>query len=384
MMISEIIAPTSRKATRRLAGSGVVPPAPLISVCIANHNYGRFLSAAIDSALGQTYPNVEVVVVDDGSTDESRQVIAGYGDRICPVLQERAGQAAAGWAAVQASRGDVVVFLDADDLLDPEICSRVVDVFEREPDTVLVQWRLRTIDAESRPLGQLLPPRRVLLPSGDLSDHVLRVRNWHYQLTTGVAYASWVVRMLLPARLPEGEFHALDHWLNEQAPLLGRIGSIEVVGAAHRLHGANFSAFGSSAEWPRRMIRLTLNTHEQVRALAEELGRPCAEDPLALRDPALLGWRLWSLTLDPENHPFPADRRPRLAAEGVVASFGHPHLPWRNRLKRAAWFLAVGALPRRVAEPVIRRYVPDGPLSVAPALRAGPGRVALETARPER
>jgi glycosyltransferase involved in cell wall biosynthesis len=342
-----------------------VPPQPLISVCITNYNYGRFLPAAIESVLAQTYSNVELVVVDDGSTDDSRAVIQVYGDRVRSILQERTGQAGAGWAAVQVARGDVVVFLDADDMLDPEICGHIADTFGREPKLVVVQWRLRTIDADDRPLARVLPPRPGLLPAGDLSEHVLHVRNWHYQLASGVAYAMWAVRKLLPADLPDGEHHAADHWLNELIPLLGPIHSLDQVGGAHRIHGGNFSAFPkSSADWPRRLITLTLNSHEHVRRLATELGRQCPKDARELRDPALLGWRLWSLTVDPERHPFATDNRLHLAAKGIVASLAHPHFPWRHRLKRTAWFAVVGTLPRAIARPIIARYPSDGPVSV--------------------
>jgi hypothetical protein len=222
---------------------------------------------------------------------------------------------------------------------------------------VILQWRLRTIDADGRPLGRVLPPRPGLLPNGDLSEHVLRIRNWQYQVTTGVAYASWALRKVLPAHLPEGELHALDQWLNELLPLLGPIRSLDEVGGAHRIHPGNFSAFaGTSADWPRRMIRLTLNSHEHVRRLAAELGRACPADARDLRDPAVLGWRLWSLTVDPEGHPFPADRRRILGAQGIAASLSHPHFPWRHRLRRTAWFAAVSSLPSTVAQRVISRY----------------------------
>lgn len=61
---------------------------PLVSIIINNYNYGRFLREAIDSALNQTYPHVEVIVVDDGSTDGSQEIITSYGDRVIPVLKE--------------------------------------------------------------------------------------------------------------------------------------------------------------------------------------------------------------------------------------------------------------------------------------------------------
>jgi glycosyltransferase involved in cell wall biosynthesis len=92
----------------------------LATVLITSYNYAAFLPEAIDSALGQTHPEVEVVVVDDGSTDDSRETIARYGDRIVPVLQENAGQASATNAGFAASRGDIVCLLDADDFFAPE------------------------------------------------------------------------------------------------------------------------------------------------------------------------------------------------------------------------------------------------------------------------
>ncbi len=81
---------------------------PLASILINNYNYGRFLHEAIDSALSQTYPHTEVIVVDDGSTDNSREIIASYEDQIIPVLKENGGQASALNAGFAASRGEIV------------------------------------------------------------------------------------------------------------------------------------------------------------------------------------------------------------------------------------------------------------------------------------
>ncbi len=86
----------------------------LASIIVNNYNYGRFLAEAIESALSQTYANTEVIVVDDGSTDNSRDIIASYKDQIIPVLKENGGQASAFNAGFQASSGEVIFFLDAD------------------------------------------------------------------------------------------------------------------------------------------------------------------------------------------------------------------------------------------------------------------------------
>src|SRR5438094_3455630 len=92
----------------------------LASVIINNYNYGRFLPEAIDSALNQTYRNTEVIVVDDGSTDNSRQIIARYNDSIEAILKPNGGQISALNAVVHASRGSVIISLDAADTLFPE------------------------------------------------------------------------------------------------------------------------------------------------------------------------------------------------------------------------------------------------------------------------
>jgi len=91
--------------------------ANLVSIVIANYNYARFLGAAITSALEQTHPALEVVVVDDGSTDDSREVAARYPVRL--VTQRNLGVSAARNRGARETRGKYLVFLDSDDILEP-------------------------------------------------------------------------------------------------------------------------------------------------------------------------------------------------------------------------------------------------------------------------
>lgn len=128
---------------------------PLVSVVIPNYNYGRYLRQAVDSALGQTYPRREILVVDDGSTDESEAVLRGYGDRIRRLRQSRQGVAAARNRGVAESRGDLLAFLDADDRWLPEKLERQVARWIAEPELGLVHCGVHLIDAEGRRLGTL-------------------------------------------------------------------------------------------------------------------------------------------------------------------------------------------------------------------------------------
>ncbi len=106
---------------------------PLVSIIINNYNYSRFLSYAIDAALAQTYPSLEVIVVDDGSLDNSREVIASYGNQVIAVLKENGGQASALNAGFKASKGDIICLLDADDIFLPNKAAVIVDFFEKNP-----------------------------------------------------------------------------------------------------------------------------------------------------------------------------------------------------------------------------------------------------------
>jgi glycosyltransferase involved in cell wall biosynthesis len=93
---------------------------PLVSVVIVNHNYGRYLGECIDSVLAQSYSNIEVIAVDDGSTDESLAILKTYAKCISVVRQENKGVSAARNAGIRRSNGDWIAFLDSDDTWHPE------------------------------------------------------------------------------------------------------------------------------------------------------------------------------------------------------------------------------------------------------------------------
>jgi len=116
---------------------------PLVSILINNYNYGRFLKTAIESALNQTYQPIEVIVVDDGSTDQSREIISSYGDRIVPILKENGGQASAFNSGFLRSHGEIICFLDSDDLFKSEKVATVVKDFQKNP---AVGWHFHTLE----------------------------------------------------------------------------------------------------------------------------------------------------------------------------------------------------------------------------------------------
>ncbi|HMO50415.1 MAG TPA: glycosyltransferase [Kiritimatiellia bacterium] len=163
---------------------------PKVSICIGTYNREKYVRECLDSALRQTYPNIEVVVVDDASTDRTVEILREYGDRItlilrdtnsgiCPITRNQ---------AIQASTGTYVALLDSDDAWYPEKIERQVAFLEAHPDIPLCHTACRVIDDASRELevrheGRIPPTGAYFRP---LLDHCwitissVMMRRTHY------------------------------------------------------------------------------------------------------------------------------------------------------------------------------------------------------------
>ncbi|NQT82438.1 glycosyltransferase [bacterium] len=127
---------------------------PTVSVVISTYNYGRFLAEAIDSVLAQTYKDYEIIVVDDGSTDNTREVVQPYTDlpNFIYHVKPNGGQPSALNKGIQLSRGRFIAFLDADDKWLPEKLERQMPLFEGRPQVGVVYCR-RALFNEERVIG---------------------------------------------------------------------------------------------------------------------------------------------------------------------------------------------------------------------------------------
>jgi len=112
---------------------------PVISVVIPTYNRGWILKEAIDSVLAQEFRDFELIVVDDGSTDNTREILEAYGDRLGVIRQANAGVSAARNRGIGACRGRFIAFLDSDDLWLPQKLSRQVEFFDANPGAVICQ-----------------------------------------------------------------------------------------------------------------------------------------------------------------------------------------------------------------------------------------------------
>lgn len=144
-------------------------PALTASVVITSYNYIRYVSEAIESARQQSRPPLEIIVVDDGSTDGSPELLQQrYGEvsKLRLIFQANAGQLSAFATGIAAATGDIVTLLDADDLWEPNYLAEVLALYERQPDLDFVYTNLSFFGARSGPVLTDLRP-------GDLGISVL-------------------------------------------------------------------------------------------------------------------------------------------------------------------------------------------------------------------
>ena len=231
----------------------------LATIIIDNYNYERYLGQTIDSALSQNYSNIEVIVVDDGSTDRSGEIISSYGDKITVVLKPNGGQASAFNAGFRKSRGEVIFFLDSDDILFPDAVKNAVHLFV-EYELVKVQWPLWVIDEDGVKTGATRPPQ---VPNdGDLRDVVLRggPTSCVSSPTSGNAWARHYLEKVLP--MPEDVAYykvCADEYLYTLAPVFGLIKTISKPQGLYRVHGKNIYSSRTFEE----KLQLELSGHKQ-------------------------------------------------------------------------------------------------------------------------
>jgi glycosyltransferase involved in cell wall biosynthesis len=239
---------------------------PYVSILINNHNYGRYLPQAIESALSQTWRHREVVVVDDGSTDDSAKIIAGYGRSIASVFKENGGQGSAFNAGFAASKGEIVCFLDSDDIFLPDKVERVVEVWRENTDAGLIYHQMSFIDHDGRAQGKRWPysVQHVLLRA-----QVERSGGWWpLPTTSGLCCSRFYLNRIFP--MPGDPYRlCADAYVGGLAPFLTRVLGIASPLTLYRLHGSNShnNSCATQAELRRRILRYEIEFRELQRAL---------------------------------------------------------------------------------------------------------------------
>jgi glycosyltransferase involved in cell wall biosynthesis len=207
------------------------------TVLINNYNYGCYLRAAIDSALSQTYRDTEVVVVDDGSTDGSRDIITSYGNRIHAVLKANGGQGSAFNAGFAASCGDVVCMLDADDFFFPTKVEEVVTAFRSDPN---VDWVFHPVCRRFEDGRSKVVPSLPAAVRSDLRSAALRGKlpGAPGPTTSGIAMSRRLLDSIFP--MPESISITADNYVIFLAAALAPGIYLNKTLAVQRMHGSNW------------------------------------------------------------------------------------------------------------------------------------------------
>ena len=223
----------------RLAGATHLP---LVGVIIPAYNSERFLAEAIESVLGQTYRPLEVLVVDDGSTDHSRDVALSY-PQVIYILQANAGAAAARNHGVRRSTGELLSFLDADDIWMPEKTALQVAALTAAPDLAIVSGYMQQFAAPGQQALYSFPEA----PLPGYSACTILMRRAAFEALGG---------------FPEHSNASSITWFTKMIDRKLRILMLPDVVARRRIHGGNIS-----------IQRREAKTHDMLRVLKASMDR---------------------------------------------------------------------------------------------------------------
>ncbi len=178
--------------------SGPATLAPLVSVIIPTYNYGRYLGKALESCRSQTYKGLEIIVVDDGSTDDTRGVVERFGPGVVYIFQANQGVSRARNRGLDVARGELLTFLDADDYLLPDSIADRVEVLQRRPDIGIVFSDSYSCDAE----GNLsIKEKRERDRVSERFYEDLLLRHLRFQTSTAMMRSSLAKRFSFPPEL---------------------------------------------------------------------------------------------------------------------------------------------------------------------------------------
>jgi len=310
---------------------------PTVAVVISNYNYARFLPHALDSVLTQSPPFDEVIVVDDGSTDDSLDVLARYPGRFTVISISNGGQLGACREGIMAATSEYVYTLDADDYAAPGLVAKIKLILaDRRP--VKVQFQLRVVTEDRTLLGSDFP----IFPAGYDAAAMLHDNAacgfYISPPTSGNVFSrEALVRLGFDAFDPSG---AMDGSSSLAMPYLGEIISLNEPLAHYRVHGNSMSS------WPKPTIPLLLKEisvfrktwHEVVAALG--LNKPPFDSrPLYIHERQMM-------IACKENKRFVVPEVWR-----YVSGIPSTNLPRREKILLVAWAMCL-----LIPSPALRDY----------------------------
>ncbi|PZV08250.1 MAG: glucosyl transferase [Leptolyngbya sp.] len=258
--------------------------APLVSILINNYNYGCYLKQAIDSALAQTYGHIEIIVVDDGSQDNSVEVINSYPQpAITTVFKPNGGQASAFNAGLAVAAGDLICFLDADDYFYADKVQRIVELFQQHPHLGWIFHKLNYVDTQGN-LLEIADPSKDITQSEvvDFRQVLATGRRFTQTIPCGLCFRHDLLGQILP--MPEARGVTIsDNYIKYAALSLAPGLFLPHRLAAQRIHDSNTYTFRTDNQVLRAEINIKTGFYLQqnfpgLRRFADKLfARGCGE-----------------------------------------------------------------------------------------------------------
>ena len=311
-----------------------------LSIIIANYNYCDFVGAAIESALAVDWSDKEVIIVDDASTDASRDIIQGFCDRVTAYFRPKSHQLGAHIFGFEQSSGEIIIFLDSDDLLEPEVMREIAKVWR--PGVAKVQYRMNLIDATGAQLGSAIPQFPPKEDPKKLRRTFLRTMAYTTPPGSGNAYSRDFVRNVFAfgPTIPQSDASFLT-----LAPILGDVLTIRKPLGRYRIHEASYGGMRSLD--PSKLRKQLLQDVEKARLFASvcrQLAVPVRRDPLRC-NLNHLQYRIASYLVDPSAHPFPEDTKSRLVYRLVSSATISSQMRLRDRAILTAWTIVCSLGP---------------------------------------
>ncbi len=214
---------------------------PIISVITPTYNNSRFISFALESLFRQIYPeeNTEIIVVDDGSTDNTPEVLEEFREKIIYVRQENNGLASARNTGMSMAKGEIITFLDSDDMWNEDRLQRIMEKFYEKQDAGMVYHPVELIDSEGNTICKNF--HKAFGYKEDLSGWVTEdiLAGRIFCGGSSFAFKKEIIDKVYP--VPEDIKRGVDYYMTSVSSCYATVGYIPDILGKYRLHGSNMT-----------------------------------------------------------------------------------------------------------------------------------------------
>ncbi|BAY34812.1 putative glucosyltransferase [Nostoc carneum NIES-2107] len=253
-----------------------LPESPLVSVLVPNYNYAKYIGETLDSAIRQTYPHYEVIVCDDGSTDNSCEVIEAYVQkdlRIQLIRKPNGGVGSALNTAYNRIKGQIICILDADDVWMDNKLYKIVEAFKEAPSSGFVIHNVIPVDANGNEIAR--KPLLSTMASGWMAQSALENGGFIDDLppASALCFRREVTDCIFP--LNEAFVRNADALVRNFALFLSTIVPVQEVLSKYRLHGSNLTFVQAlSADYLEREMNVAEQINLEVKSFLSEFYGP--------------------------------------------------------------------------------------------------------------